>query len=68
MPDVDEDQDGLIDGTTLAETTLTIWFFDGADWVQLLDTEVLPDDNVWTWPHEMGHIWEALSPHPSYGF
>jgi len=22
----------------------------------------------WTWPHEMGHIWEALSPHPSYGF
>ena len=21
-----------------------------------------------TWPHESGHIWEALSPHPSYGF
>src|SRR5262249_21884629 len=19
----------------------------------------------WTWPHDSGHIWEALSPHPS---
>ena len=23
---------------------------------------------VWTWPHESGHMWEALSPHLSYGF
>jgi len=23
---------------------------------------------TWTWPHESGHIWEALSPHPSYRF
>ena len=23
---------------------------------------------LWTWPHESGHIWEALSPHLSYGF
>src|SRR5206468_10120213 len=22
----------------------------------------------WTWPHDSGHMWEALSPHPSYGF
>ena len=22
----------------------------------------------WTWPHESGHMWEALSPHLSYGF
>jgi transposase-like protein len=22
----------------------------------------------WNWPHDMGHIWEALSPHLSHGF
>jgi hypothetical protein len=46
IPYADDDQDGILDGTTIAETTLTIWFFDGADWLQFLDTEVLPDDNV----------------------
>src|SRR5215469_4145459 len=20
----------------------------------------------WSWPHDSGHIWEAVSPHPSY--
>lgn len=51
IPYVDEDQDGVIDGTNTAETTLAIWFFDGVDWRQLPDTDVLQDDNVvvgWT--------------------
>ena len=29
------------------------------------NTERFPE---WTWPHDSGHMWEALSPHPSYGF
>ena len=24
-----------------------------------------PDDHVWTWPDDTGHMWEALSPHLS---
>ena len=20
----------------------------------------------WTWPHDRGHMWDAVSPHPSY--
>jgi hypothetical protein len=23
---------------------------------------------MWSWPHDSGHMWEALSPHPSYSF
>jgi Cdc6-like AAA superfamily ATPase len=23
---------------------------------------------VWTWPHDRGHMWEEISPHPSYCF
>ncbi len=26
------------------------------------------DDPVWTWPHESGHIWEEILPHPSHRF
>ena len=51
IPYPDADQDGVVDGTGIPETTLTLWFFDGAQWVQLLDAEVRPDDNVvvgWT--------------------
>jgi transcriptional regulator with XRE-family HTH domain len=22
----------------------------------------------WTWPHDRGHMWEEISPHPSYRF
>jgi hypothetical protein len=22
----------------------------------------------WTWPHDRGHMWEGISPHPSHGF
>ena len=22
----------------------------------------------WSWPHDCGHMWEAMSPHPSHGF
>ena len=22
----------------------------------------------WSWPHDSGHMWEAVSPHPSYSF
>jgi hypothetical protein len=22
----------------------------------------------WIWPHDCGHMWEAISPHPSHGF
>jgi hypothetical protein len=22
----------------------------------------------WTWPHDRGHMWEEISPHPSYCF
>jgi len=25
-------------------------------------------DAGWTWPHDCGHMWEAISPHPSHGF
>ena len=24
--------------------------------------------NHWNWPHDGGHMWEAISPHPSHGF
>ncbi len=24
--------------------------------------------NGWTWPHESGHIWEEILPHPSHRF
>jgi hypothetical protein len=23
---------------------------------------------IWTWPHETGHMWEEISPHPSPRF
>ena len=23
---------------------------------------------VWNWPHDCGHMWEEISPHPSHGF
>ena len=23
-------------------------------------------NHVWTWPHDRGHMWEAISPHPSH--
>jgi hypothetical protein len=26
------------------------------------------EGNDWTWPHDSGHMWEEILPHPSYDF
>jgi uncharacterized repeat protein (TIGR01451 family) len=45
---LDADQDGLVDGTSIDETTLTLWFFDvnTGSWVIVIGSVVRPDANV----------------------
>ena len=33
-----------------------------------LDAAVLHAASQWSWPHDCGHMWEVISPHPSHGF
>jgi hypothetical protein len=30
--------------------------------------DLFSEDPTWTWPHDRGHMWEVISPHPSHGF
>ena len=48
MAYADEDQDGVVDGTSIAENTLTLWFFDDdtESWVTVMGAVVRPDANV----------------------
>ncbi|RMF86763.1 MAG: hypothetical protein D6736_14360, partial [Nitrospinota bacterium] len=45
IPYADEDQDGVVDGTTISEETLTLWASDGTTW-QRLSSTVLAEENV----------------------
>ena len=36
-----------------------------------LDALLMPGPGIvteWSWPHDRGHMWEVISPHPSHGF
>lgn len=48
LPYADEDQDGLVDGTAIDETTLRAYRFDGAAWVPLLEPIIDPAANTVT--------------------
>ena len=48
LPYPDADNDGVVDGTTIAETLLTLWSFDtqAQRWIQIGNARLLPEVNV----------------------
>jgi hypothetical protein len=48
LPYPDTNADGLVDGTDIPESALSLWFFDPQTemWMQLLDGRIQPENNV----------------------
>ena len=53
----------MLVGGSLLGLLFAITTFQGA-----LITTLVALGVLWTWPHDCGHMWEAISPHPSHGF